>query len=52
MDGCQVVHVVGDTYSCTGADASLNAVDLFPETVIGTTTEFVDELRVSHYFYC
>lgn len=41
-----------DTHSCFGPDTGLDAIDLLPEAVVGSTSEFVNELGVSHYLDC
>jgi hypothetical protein len=39
-----------DAYSSLCFDGCLDAVDLLPEPVIGSPSELVDKLCVSHHF--
>ena len=41
----------GNTNSCFCFDTGLNAVNSFPETVICSSSEFIDELGISDYLY-
>lgn len=51
-DWSEEMNENGMTYSCFGFHTCLNAINSFPELIVGSSSELINKLSVSHHLYC